>query len=158
MQQLKFSLPDDLRSQLDSAVAKSGRSLGNEIRERLAQSFNTEAIDEPTRELITGIARLAGLVNLDDGVAWHMHPKTHAVFVQMILKLVAQAEPKKWSEAVRDLSTGAGLTKKTDTAANMAEQLFRTYLVMQLADPMTQARRLQAKHLRKKGDDDGKKA
>jgi hypothetical protein len=70
MQQLKISLPDGTRAALDEASAKSGRSLAEEIRERLAWSFEYEALEKPTRDLLYAVKELGALFPLDTGHDW----------------------------------------------------------------------------------------
>jgi hypothetical protein len=45
MQQTKISLPRELRASLDRAASASGRSLGEEIRQRLAWTFAEHVVD-----------------------------------------------------------------------------------------------------------------
>ncbi len=67
MQQLKISLSDEIRDQLDAASAKAEHSLGEEIRRRLQTSFDDEALDPETRRLAAAIGNLAVLVKLQTG-------------------------------------------------------------------------------------------
>jgi hypothetical protein len=70
MQQLKISLPDGTRAALDEASAESGRSLAEEIRERLGWSFEYERLDKPTRELLFAAKELAAMFQPDTGENW----------------------------------------------------------------------------------------
>jgi hypothetical protein len=70
MQQLKISLPDWIRAALDKASAKSGRSLAEEIRDRLAWSFDYEGLDKPSRDLLQAVKELGLLHYVDTGHEW----------------------------------------------------------------------------------------
>lgn len=144
-------LPDDLLERLRARPD----GVSEEIRRRVEQSFARDSMDQRTVELEAAITVLAGLVEYDDGVAWHSDPRTHAVFVQLVMKLLAEAEPKDPKEASRDLLAGK-VTKQTDPPAQRAEQLFRTYLAMQRAAAGTGSRPPSRIAMRKKGGSSGK--
>jgi plasmid stability protein len=94
MKQLKVSLPDDLRGQLDSAAAANDRSLGNEIRERLQQSFEREAGDTETLKLAEAILKFATLVLIQTGHTWHAHRAANRVMRCAITNRLARLRPK----------------------------------------------------------------
>jgi hypothetical protein len=93
MKQLKVSLPDDLRTRLEAVSAATGRSLGEEIRARIEQSFGWEGFDAPTLMLLMQIGRLAFLLPPQTGHPWHAHAGAHEVFRQAIGLLLARARP-----------------------------------------------------------------
>lgn len=90
MKQLKVSLPDELRARLDAASAESGRSLGDEIRTRVEASFAREAVDQPTRDFLEGLALMPAEIELETSTAWHSHAGAFAVFRQAILSRLAR--------------------------------------------------------------------
>jgi hypothetical protein len=93
VKQLKISLPDTLRDQLDAAVAKSGNSLGEEIRQRLERTIEQDALDPITRELLTGIADLAAGVQADLGTPWHAYGEVLNVFAAAVARHLADYTP-----------------------------------------------------------------
>jgi hypothetical protein len=98
MKQLKVSLPDDLRARLDAASAESGRSLGDEIRTRVEQSFEQAAVAKPTRDLQEAVARMAAEIERETSRAWHQHAGAHATLRQAILSRLARLKPKGSTE------------------------------------------------------------
>ena len=94
MQQLKISLPDETRAALDAASAQSGKSLADEIRERLAWSFEHEAVDKPTRDFLAGLALMPAEIELETGAAWHRHAGAYVVFREAILRRLARLKPE----------------------------------------------------------------
>jgi plasmid stability protein len=94
MKQLKVSLPDDLRARLDAASAKSGRSVGEEIRGRIEATFTQEAVDKSTRELAENVARLAAEIERERGAAWHKHAGAHEVLALAIQLWLEPLKPK----------------------------------------------------------------
>jgi hypothetical protein len=93
MKPLKVALPPDLRSRVERAAADHGRSLGEEIRARVEQSFGWERFDPRTRTFLIRIARLAFLLPEQVGHAWHGNAGAHEVFRQAIALLLARAKP-----------------------------------------------------------------
>jgi hypothetical protein len=125
MKQLKVSLPDDIRASLEAASVKSGHSLGEEIRRRLAQTFKEDPLDPQTRELLAAIVRLAGLVKLDQAEDWHSSDRPHEVFAAAVrARLIGYKPRKSTAEAVRDL-LGAGLTDRNDPPEAIGRTLER---------------------------------
>jgi hypothetical protein len=161
MKQLKISIPDDLRAQLDAASARGGRSLGQVIRERLERSFADDAAFDPvTRELIAGIINLAAAVQADLGAQWHSSPANYEAFAAAVAQRIAGYKPKAPSHgavaAALDLLGKVGaahLEQAPDalgTALERADQRIHAYEHLQAAQ---QARgRWGSKHLRKKED------
>jgi hypothetical protein len=119
MKQLKVSLSDDLRDQLDETAAKRGVSLSEEIRDRLAlldelrarvepaanraghsfpeeirqrleRTFAEDAIDPETRKLMAAIGFLASLISGQTGHEWHSHPAAASVMKHAIDALLAR--------------------------------------------------------------------
>jgi hypothetical protein len=71
--QLPVVLTPYLRRQLETAAAKSGISLGEEVRRRLFQSFADETVDAPTRDLAKSVIGFAIDVERETGRKWHEH-------------------------------------------------------------------------------------
>jgi hypothetical protein len=92
MERLKFSLSPATRSQLDAVAAASGKSIGDEIRERLQHTFKEDALDPALRELRDAIANLAELVRIDCG-DWHSSPRAHTEFVTALMQRLAGYTP-----------------------------------------------------------------
>lgn len=115
MKQLKVSLPDDLRARLEAAAAKSGNSLGEEIRHRIEQTLEKDVRGAVIGVLLDDIEQLAELVKFDVGQDWHATAGAHAVFRSAVLALIEQHRPKGAPVfgAVRDL-LGAGISKSDD--------------------------------------------
>jgi|SRR5262249_45249678 len=94
MKQLKVSLPDDLRARLDAASAKSGASVAEEIRNRVEASFAREAADQPTRDLVEGVAAMAAEIERETGAPWHAHAGSHEVLEWAIKMRLRELKPK----------------------------------------------------------------
>jgi len=94
MQQLKISLPDATRAALDAASARSGKSLADEIRTRLAWSFEQDAVDAPTRELLVDIAGLAEQLARDKRCSWYSHDKARQTFTEAVKDWLTP--PHRW--------------------------------------------------------------
>jgi hypothetical protein len=92
------ALGDEMRQQLEKAAEASGASVAEEIRRRVARTFEEDAkaatIDEATRNLHGKIADLAEEVELETAGAWHAHPGSFAVFRRGVLWLLAQLKPE----------------------------------------------------------------
>jgi hypothetical protein len=88
-------LEDQLRERLEKASAAAKRSVGAEIRERLAASFEAEdAADAITRSLAARIGELASWVVLATGYNWYAHPAAHKAFTRAIGASLAKLRPE----------------------------------------------------------------
>ena len=94
MKQLKASMPDELAARLEEASAKSGRSLSAEICARVEASFAQEALDNPTRDFLEGVAGMAAEIELEGAAAWHKHAGAHQALTQAILLRLETLKPK----------------------------------------------------------------
>jgi hypothetical protein len=92
---LKIVLPQEIRAQLDKAVAKSGNSLGEEIRVRLQKSFDDDQHDDQTRELAADIVALAEDVKHHKRFSWHGHEKAREAFFEAIKDWLAGLKPPR---------------------------------------------------------------
>lgn len=93
-QRLKVGLPPELRSELDAASAKSGKSVAEEIRSRVEWTFGLEPMDEATRSLIEGIVGMAADLERETGAPWHAHPGSHLAMRMAALARLSRLEPK----------------------------------------------------------------
>jgi hypothetical protein len=93
MKQLKISLPDDLRSQLDAATESSGQSLAEEIRLRLERTFYLDAFDPQTRELAAAVMRMADQIQRDTGYSWHLRPEAHKALAAALQSRLTRIKP-----------------------------------------------------------------
>jgi hypothetical protein len=80
---LKFQIGEDLREKLDEASAENGRSLAEEVRQRLIGSFRSDA-DRTTRDLVEEIFLLAFEVKLEVGDDWHTNDRARATFAAAV--------------------------------------------------------------------------
>ena len=113
--QMGVALPDDLREQLQLAADAAGHSVAAEIRKRVEESFRSDGINQPTRELANDVIELAQLVRLDVGANWNTDPGAHAAFKSAVGALIDEHKPEGAPVfgAVRDLF-GAGISKSDD--------------------------------------------
>jgi hypothetical protein len=104
MGQLKITMPDELRAQLDQASAKSSLSVAEEIRSRVERTFQEEAADPPTRELMDAVQKIAELVKLQTGRPWHEDDRAATLFHHAIIHRLLRLYPnigidEKFSDA-----------------------------------------------------------
>src|SRR5262245_47223368 len=93
MKQLKVSLPDELRAEIEEAAAKAGHSLGEEIRQRLERTLQDDGIDPATRKLMAAIGDLHVLARSQPNHSWHQQPAAHRVFRHAIVARLARLRP-----------------------------------------------------------------
>jgi hypothetical protein len=93
VQSLKISLPDGTRAALDAASAQSGKSLAEEIRERLAWSFEADVSPGPMRDLLFAVRQLGRLFYIDTGRNWHETLKDRQAMALAIKEIVDSGEP-----------------------------------------------------------------
>jgi hypothetical protein len=93
MKQFKVALPDDLRSRLEKAAERSGRSIADEIRKRVEKSFDTDAAEGPTEALAAAVPELATLVRSDTGSDWHTDPASHCIFGNALAARLQRLRP-----------------------------------------------------------------
>jgi hypothetical protein len=79
MKQIKVSLPDGLRAQLEEAATNADHSLSEEVRTRIEESLEEDVIDPETRKLMAGIGALAHLVRIQTGRNWYDHAASNRV-------------------------------------------------------------------------------
>jgi hypothetical protein len=92
--QLPVSLTPYLRRQLEAAAAKSGVSLGEEVRRRLFQSFADETVDPRTRELAKAVVGFAIGVKQETGRDWFAHAAANSALRSAVGARLARLKPE----------------------------------------------------------------
>jgi hypothetical protein len=82
-----------LRARLDAAIAKSGRSIADEIRTRVEQSLDHDVADKSAREWADGIALMPAEIEKETGAVWHKHLGAWRAFRRAILERLARSKP-----------------------------------------------------------------
>jgi hypothetical protein len=99
MKQMKVALPDHLRARLNAASEKSGRSIAEEIRARVEQSFTRDAVaDTATRDFLEGVALMAAEIERETGANWHQHAGAHETLEWAIKFRLRELKPKGSTE------------------------------------------------------------
>jgi hypothetical protein len=80
--QTGLRLEADILDQLRSG----GRSLSDEIRDRLDRTFKEDAIDPVTRELREGLVHIAAKLREDYGTEWHASSRAREAFSAAIVQ------------------------------------------------------------------------
>jgi hypothetical protein len=164
--QMGVALSDDLREQLERAADVAGHSIAEEIRVRLAHSFQQEAIDPVTRELIEGIVNLAESNRVDMGAAWHASSGAHAAFSAAVAQRLRDYKPgptpvTEKEQFARNLygANTDGLFVPDDAAEMIGktherfDQRTHSYEYLRKAQEAKEARTLQAFGFKKEGKD-----
>ena len=105
MKQFKVALNPDLRDFLEAAAAKNGRSLAEEIRERLAGTLIDDGRDPTTRALTGEVYELARRVRRRFGVEWYADVNANAALVGAVADQVASHKPTVTSAAAPGTAT-----------------------------------------------------
>jgi hypothetical protein len=92
--QLPISLTPHLRRELEAAAAKSGVSLGEEVRQRLFKSFADETVNTHTRELADAVIRFALDVKQETGREWYAHPAANRALRFAVTTRLARLKPE----------------------------------------------------------------
>jgi hypothetical protein len=98
--QMGVSLPDDLRKMLEDACAGTGRSIAEEIRERLWRTFKEDVIAKPLWNFMTEMAILASFTRMQTGQDFRTHPGANAVLRYAINARLARTKaegPEKFA-------------------------------------------------------------
>jgi alkanesulfonate monooxygenase SsuD/methylene tetrahydromethanopterin reductase-like flavin-dependent oxidoreductase (luciferase family) len=127
--QMGVALSDDLREQLERAAEEAGHSIAEEIRVRIARTFQQEAIDPVTRELLEGIINLAEIIRADLGAEWHAYSGNHAAFVAAIAQRLRFYKPSKGTVSEKEQTTRnlLGAEEGLFTADDAPEVIGRTH-------------------------------
>lgn len=120
--QLPVALTPHLRRQLEAAAARSGVSLGEEVRRRLFQTFADETVDPRTRDLSEAVIGLALDVERETGNLWHQHPAANRALRFAITARLARLKPE--GEAV--FATGELPTNRIITSSEDPEAIGQT--------------------------------
>jgi hypothetical protein len=94
MRQVNISLPDDLRAKLDAASTAAGRGLAEEIRDRLARSFDWGRFDPTTQRLMEIIGTLAVWTKAQTGRYWREDAAANFVFRRAVAIFLARLKPE----------------------------------------------------------------
>jgi hypothetical protein len=95
MKQMKVALPDDLRARLDAASERSGRSVAEEIRARVEQSFARDVVaDVATRDLLENVALMPAEIARETGANWYQHAGAHEILTLAIPLWLEPLKPK----------------------------------------------------------------
>jgi hypothetical protein len=94
LKQLKVGLGSELRSELEAAALRSGRSLADEIRARVAWTLDLDPMDDLTRDVITAVARLSEEIELETNYAWHSHAGAHTALRWGIATIIDNLKPE----------------------------------------------------------------
>jgi hypothetical protein len=73
--QMGVALSDDLRSKLEAHSAARNVSIAEEIRRRLEMSFERDALDDPTRDIVAAAIWIADDITAQVGPHWHATQK-----------------------------------------------------------------------------------
>jgi hypothetical protein len=123
MKQLKVSLPDDLRAQLDLAAMAAGNSVAEEIRRRLERSFAQDAVEEKTRELIDDVAALGDWLKRDKALPWYFNRASHETFAEAVQAYFEETRPP-----VKRDPPGASDLMWSDDPKTLGRAIARHYL------------------------------
>lgn len=101
--QMGVALPDYLRDKLAACSRAADRSIAEEIRRRLERSFEIDARDELTRDLVSAAIWIAADISSQVGAPWHATQKGRQAVATGIRHYVETAAPPVRSGAVEDL-------------------------------------------------------
>jgi len=86
-------LPPEMLAALREWGARHGRTMSQEIRERLAGSLFEETRDAKTKQLEAEIVQLASEVLHDFKTHWHAEPRAHKAFLAAVADQIGSHEP-----------------------------------------------------------------
>jgi hypothetical protein len=86
-------LPPEMLAELRKQGALHGRTMSQEIRERLAGSLFEETRDDKTKQLEGEIVQLAAEVLHDFKTHWHAEPRAHKAFLAAVADQIGSYEP-----------------------------------------------------------------
>jgi hypothetical protein len=116
--QLPVSLTPHLRRELEAAAARSGNSLGEEVRQRLFRSFADETVDMRTRELARAVIGFAIDVKQETGRDWFAHPAANRTLRFAIVARLARLKPEGEANfSAAELPTNRIITSSEDPQA-----------------------------------------
>jgi hypothetical protein len=95
--QINVGLDDATRLRLEESASKSGRSIADEIRSRIWETFGYDEYDAPTRALARDVADLATKVQTASGVSW-AHPAARVALVVAVQEWLAKINPPELAD------------------------------------------------------------
>jgi hypothetical protein len=123
VKQLKISMPEELRAKLDEAAGVSGKSVAEEIRSRVEQTFQvqrrTEWSDDETRGLCDAIHWLAMNIHLNMEADWHQNRHVRRALEDAISEYMLAHQPRDTVEIPTDV---------VESARSMGRAFARAYL------------------------------
>jgi hypothetical protein len=94
--QLAVALPEEFRSRLEASAAGSGVSLAEEIRRRVRLSFEQDAVDRPTRDLLAAVRWIAEELDRQAApVSWQNHPKANEALTEALRTWLEIIKPRR---------------------------------------------------------------
>jgi hypothetical protein len=90
--QMGVSLSDDLRKMLEDACAGTGRSIAEEIRERLWRTFREDVIGKSLKNFMTEAAMLAFMTRWQTRQDFRTHPAANAVLRHALNAWIARTK------------------------------------------------------------------
>jgi hypothetical protein len=123
-------MPDHIREWLEKASAASGKSIAEEIRDRVSQTFRI-LTDDKTRNLIDFAVQLAQKLEFDTGRQWHEHRSVGEVFNTAL------------AARIRRLQTRDGESGSEPGAFQIRHEPFSDKVVTRQADRIEYARVLE---------------
>jgi Arc-like DNA binding domain len=128
--QLAVALPDDVRERLEAAVEKSGRSLAEEIRRRLNESFEADAHDDLTRDFAYAGIWMAEELGRQADAPWHSSRKGCEALVVAIKLFLEGVAPGK--NASDPLAADDAPTLGRSVARHFQRHIFEMRKVVQI--------------------------
>ncbi len=147
---------DDLKR-----LKRAGRSLSDEIRDRLKRTFKEDELDPPTRELRDGLVNLAAKLRVDYAHhEWHALTPAHEAFVAGVVQRLAQyaPPPQEQGPAAAELLLPSGPPETIGRIREQDDRRENSYPQLQAAQERRSKQKwaTAARHMRaKKGDDNG---
>jgi hypothetical protein len=125
--QVAVALSQEQRWLLERASQRSGRSVAQEIRERLDRAIELDAkdaaIDPVTKELCDALQRIADRLFQDFGSPWHTSLRAHQAFAAAVSQRIAGYIPLDGarSAAASESSAVVGLDEPPETIGRLRE-------------------------------------
>src|SRR5258708_36729929 len=91
--QMGVGFDDNLRAKLEMAATAAGRSIAEEIRTRVEQTFAAPSVDGATQALADAVLGMALEVKTEVGRAWHADPGAYRTLRRAIMMALAKWRP-----------------------------------------------------------------
>jgi hypothetical protein len=75
-------------------LGKGEAGVSEEVRSRIQRTFEEDALDPVTRELIAGVINIADLVKVDLGSSWHANSGVHTAFAAAVAQRIEGYKPQ----------------------------------------------------------------